>query len=142
MRDAIPEDHRAFLCGLPWGVEAAGHAFLHNGLSPELIEPAAAQWELIQRRKWHGYAHPIAGTTSALEYKPAYPVWLGADKSLSANPLPLPGKVQVTGHVCVTAPDANDVRIRIDTSGGVNEPLTACLLRGPVEEPAFVFSNR
>ncbi len=141
LRDAMPEDHRAFLAGLPWGVEAGGHAFLHCGLSPELVEPAAVQWELVKQRKWHGYAHPRLGTVSAAEYKAGYPVWLGADKKLSANPLPLPGKVQVTGHARVPAPDATGVRIRIDTSGGVKEPLTACVLRGPDEPPAFVSSD-
>jgi serine/threonine protein phosphatase 1 len=68
-------------------------------------------------------------------------VWLGADKKLSASPLPHPNKVQVTGHVRIDAPDVNPVRIRIDTSGGVREPLTACVLRGPGEPPEFVFSN-
>jgi serine/threonine protein phosphatase 1 len=68
-------------------------------------------------------------------------VWLGADKKLSGNPLPLASKVQVTGHVKVDAPDANAVRIRIDTSGGVCEPLTACVLTGPAAPPQFVFSS-
>ena len=73
-------------------------------------------------------------------FKPEYPVWLGADKHLSARPLEYPGKVQVTGHVRVEEPDANATRIRIDTSGGERQPLTACLLRGPHEPPEFVFS--
>jgi serine/threonine protein phosphatase 1 len=47
----------------------------------------------------------------------------------------------VTGHVRIDAPDVSPVRIRIDTSGGVREPLTACLLRGPDARPEFVFSN-
>jgi serine/threonine protein phosphatase 1 len=69
-------------------------------------------------------------------------VWLGADKRLSAHPLPLLGKVQVTGHITVDAPDANAVRVRIDTSGGTREPLTACVLTGPAAAPQFVFSDR
>ena len=31
--------------------------------------------------------------------------------------------------------------LRIDTSGGMAEPLTACVLRGPGSAPEFVFSN-
>lgn len=100
------------------------------------------QLELLRRRAWHGYANPRLGTVSEREYQPDYPVWLGADKSLSANPLPMEDRVQVTGHVRVDAPDATAVRIRIDTSGGVREPLTGCLLRGPTDDPVFVFSDR
>lgn len=142
LRDAVPESHRAFFAGLPWVVCSSGHVFLHNGLSPELLEPAGVQLELLRRRAWHGYANPRLGTVSEREYKPDYPVWLGADKSLSANPLPMEDRVQVTGHVRVDAPDATAVRIRIDTSGGVREPLTGCLLRGPTADPVFVFSDR
>lgn len=141
LRDAMPAAHREFLANLPWVAEADGHLFLHNGLSPELDEPAAVQVELLRRKQWAGYVTPRVGTVTAAEIKPGYPVWLGADKRLSANPLPFPGKVQVTGHQRVAAPDANGVRVRIDTAGGVGEPLTACLLRGPAEPPAFVFSN-
>ena len=142
LRDAIPADHRAFLAGLPWVAEAAGHVFLHNGLSPELDCPAAVQVECLKRKVWTREAvNPRFGSDADRLFNPEYPVWLGADKKLSANPLPLPGKVQVSGHVRIDAPDASPVRIRIDTSGGVREPLTACVLRGPAEPPEFVFSN-
>lgn len=140
LRDAMPAAHRAFLAGLPWAAEAAGHLFLHNGLSPELDEPAGVQVELLRRKKWAGFVTPRLGTVTAAEYQPAYPVWLGADKRLSANPLPLPGKVQVTGHQRVEGPDVSPARIRLDTAGGVREPLTACLLRGPADPPVFVAS--
>jgi serine/threonine protein phosphatase 1 len=143
LRDAIPADHRAFLANLPWVVEAAGHLFLHNGLSPELDCPPSAQVELLRRKMWDRKAvNPRFGTDTDRLFNPEYPVWLGADKRLSADPLPYPGKVQVTGHYRVDAPDANPVRIRIDTSGGVRQPLTACLLRSPTDPPEFVFSNR
>jgi hypothetical protein len=141
LREAMPADHRAFLAGLPWVAEASGHVFLHNGLSPELDEPAVVQLELLRRRRWAGCVTPKLGTVTAAEYKPGYPVWLGADKRLSANPLPLPGRVQVTGHQRVEAPETNRVRIRLDTAGGVRPPLTACLLRGPAELPEFVASE-
>ncbi|MCZ2344113.1 MAG: metallophosphoesterase [Bacteroidales bacterium] len=141
LREAMPEDHRHFLAHLPWLAESAGHLFLHNGLSPELEEPASVQWELLRQQKWHGYVHPRLGTETAFHYNPEYPVWLGADKRLSAHPLPVPGRVIVSGHVRVPTPDGNATRIRIDTSGGMQEPLTACLLRGPGEPPAFFFSN-
>src|SRR5438067_13210088 len=36
LKAAIPAAHREFLANLPWVAEAAGHIFLHNGLSPEL----------------------------------------------------------------------------------------------------------
>ncbi|MGL6094493.1 MAG: metallophosphoesterase [Fimbriiglobus sp.] len=141
VRDAMPAIHREFLANLPWVAEAAGHVFVHNGLSPDLDEPAEIQLELLRRKRWHGYVTPKIGTKTAAEIKPEYPAWLGADKRLSADPLPIPGKVQVTGHVRVPVPDANGVRIRLDTSGGTAEPLTGCLLRGPGEPPVFVFSD-
>ena len=61
-------------------------------------------------------AHPRHGHGQLWEDE--YPVWLGADRGLSASPLPHPGKVQVTGHDRVAEPDVNEVRIRLDTSGG------------------------
>ncbi len=143
LKAAMPAAHRAFLSNLPWTVEAEGHLFVHNGLSPELDCPAAVQVECLRRRRWdRAVVNPKFGTDTDRLFEPDYPVWLGADKKLSANPLPLPGKVQVTGHVRVESPDVNPVRIRIDTAGGVREPLTACLLRGPAEPPEFVFSDR
>ncbi len=143
LKGAMPEAHRAFLAGLPWAVEAAGHLFLHNGLSPELDCPAALQVECLRRKRWdRAVVNPKFGTDTDRLFEPDYPVWLGADKKLSDRPLPYPGKVQVTGHRLVDAPDASPVRIRIDTSGGMHEPLTACVLRGPAEPPEFVFSNQ
>lgn len=143
LRDAIPPDHRDFLVSLPWAAEAEGHLFLHNGLSPELDCPASVQVHCLRNKRWdRSVVGPRLGTETDRLFNPDYPVWLGADKRLSDRPLPLPGKVQVSGHIRIDAPDANAVRIRIDTSGGVREPLTACLLRGPAEPPAFVFSNR
>ncbi len=115
--------------------------FVHNGLSPELDEPAGVQLELLRRRKWAGYATPRLGTDTHARFDPEYPVWLGADKRLSADPLPVPGRVIVSGHVRLAAPDANRVRVRIDTSGGAAPPLTGCLLRGPGADPVFVFSH-
>jgi serine/threonine protein phosphatase 1 len=142
LRDAIPAAHRDFLAGLPWVAEAEGHVFLHNGLSPELDCPATVQVECLKRKVWtRETVNPRFGSAADRLFNPEYPVWLGADKKLSANPLPLPGKVQVSGHVRIDAPDVSPVRIRIDTSGGVREPLTACLLRGPGHPPEFVFSN-
>ena len=85
--------------------------------------------------------NPKFGTDTDRLFNSEYPVWLGADKRLSANPLPFPGKVQVSGHIRIDEPDANAVRIRIDTSGGVREPRTACLLHDPVSEPIFVFAE-
>ncbi|MFM8271061.1 MAG: metallophosphoesterase [Gemmata sp.] len=142
LKEAMPAAHRDFLANLPWVVEAEGHLFLHNGLSPDLDCPAAVQVELAHRKVWDRAAvNPRFGTDSDRLFNAEYPVWLGADKRLSANPLPLPGKVQVSGHVHVERPDANGVRIRIDTSGGVREPLTACVLTGPGAEPVFVTST-
>jgi serine/threonine protein phosphatase 1 len=142
LRAAIPADHRAFLANLPWVVEAEGHIFLHNGLSPELDCPAHVQLECLRRKVWDRAAvNPRFGTDTDRLFTPEYPVWIGADKKLSKNPLPLAGKVQVSGHIKIAAPDANAVRIRIDTSGGVVEPLTACVLTGATAEPVFVFSN-
>lgn len=142
LRDAIPADHRAFLAGLPWVAEAEGHLFLHNGLSPELDCPPSVQLECLRRKVWDRVVlNPRFGTDTDRLFNSEYPVWLGADKRLSANPLPYPGKVQVTGHFRVDQPDATAVRIRIDTSGGMREPLTACLLRAASAEPEFIFSN-
>lgn len=142
LKAAMPAEHRHFLAGLPWVAEAKGHVFLHNGLSPELDCPASAQLECLRRKRWdRAVVNPKFGTDTDRLFNPEYPVWLGADKRLSANPLPVPGKVQVSGHIKVDAPDATAVRIRIDTSGGICEPLTACVLTGPTAEPQFVFSN-
>jgi serine/threonine protein phosphatase 1 len=142
LRDAVPPAHADFLANLPWVAEAEGHLFLHNGLSPELDCPPAVQVECLRRKVWdRAVVQPRFGTDTDRLFTPDYPVWLGADKRLSANPLPYPGKVQVTGHIRVPAPDADPVRVRIDTSGGVAEPLTGCLLRGPADPPEFVFSN-
>ena len=87
-----------------------------------------------------GRPHELGTDTDRL-FNPDYPVWLGADKRLSEKPLPLSGKVQVSGHIKVERPDVSAVRIRIDTSGGICEPLTACILSGPTAAPEFVFSN-
>lgn len=140
---AMPPEHRDFLGSLPWMVEAEGHVFLHNGLSPELGAPASVQLECLRRKQWdRSIVNPKFGTNTDRLFTPHYPVWVGADRNLSANPLPIPGKIQVSGHIKLDAPDASPVRIRIDTSGGVTEPLTACVLRGPTAEPVFVFSDR
>jgi len=142
LKAAMPAEHRELLANLPWMVEATGHIFLHNGLSPELDCPPSVQLECLRRKVWdRAVVNPRFGTTTDRLFTPEYPVWLGADRKLSANPLPIAGKVQITGHEKVPKPDANAVRIRIDTSGGVAEPLTGCLLRGPTDPPVFVFSN-
>ena len=142
LKGAMPAEHRDFLANLPWVAEADGHLFLHCGLSPELDCPPSAQVECLHRKVWdRAVVAPKFGTETDRLFNPEYPVWLGADKRLSANPLPFPGKVQVTGHARVPSPDADAVRIRIDTSGGVAEPLTACVLAGPGAAPVFVTSS-
>ena len=142
LRAAMPVAHREFLGNLPWVVEAEGHVFVHNGLSPELDCPASVQLECLRRKVWdRAVVNPKFGTATDRLFTPHYPVWVGADRKLSENPLPIPGKVQVSGHIKIDAPDVTPVRIRIDTSGGVREPLTACVLRGPTAAPQFVFSN-
>src|SRR5688572_27249947 len=99
LKAAMPEEHRDFLASLPWVVEAEGHIFLHNGLSPELDCPAPAQLECLRRKLWsRAVVNPRFGTDTDRLFNPDYPVWLGADKRLSDKPLPLPGKVQVSGH--------------------------------------------
>jgi serine/threonine protein phosphatase 1 len=142
LKAAMPADHRALLAGLPWCAEAEGHVFVHAGLSPELDCPAELQVECLHRKLWdRAVVQPRFGTATDAHFEPTYPVWIGADRKLSAHPLPHPTKVQVSGHELVEAPDANAVRVRIDTSGGVREPLTACVLTGPRAEPQFVFST-
>jgi serine/threonine protein phosphatase 1 len=142
LRDAIPQTHREFFKALPWGATAAGHLFLHNGLSDELECSATLQVECLKRKIWQKSAvQPRVGTDTNIMFTPDYPVWVGADRNLSANPLPHPHLVQVSGHERVPRPDANGVRIRIDTSGGTIEPLTGCLLRSAKAEPVFIFSN-
>jgi serine/threonine protein phosphatase 1 len=142
LRAAMPPEHRDFLANLPWVAEAEGHLFLHNGLSPELDCPATVQVKCLHRKLWdRAVVNPRFGTDTDRLFRAEYPVWLGADKALSESPLPYPGKAQVSGHVKVDAPDANSVRIRIDTSGGVCEPLAACVLAGPTDPPRFVFSS-
>jgi serine/threonine protein phosphatase 1 len=43
LRETMPVAHRRLLADLPWLIEAAGHLFLHNGLSPELEQSADEQ---------------------------------------------------------------------------------------------------
>jgi serine/threonine protein phosphatase 1 len=137
LREAMPEGHRAFLSSLPWMAEAKGHLFLHNGLSTELEASAEEQVESLRAKRWdRASLRPIAGTNTDRLWRPEYPVWLGADRGLSPSPLPHPGKIQVTGHVRVERPDADGVRIRLDTAGGIGQ-LTACLLRSARDEPEF-----
>jgi serine/threonine protein phosphatase 1 len=141
LREAMPLEHRQFLAGLNWMVEASGHLFLHCGLSPHLQASAEEQINALRHKRWDRSLRPRPGSKTDELWQPEYPVWIGADKSLSDRPLIAPGKVQVTGHVHVPAPDVNRVRIRLDTSGGYVEPLTACLLTSPMASPIFVRSN-
>jgi serine/threonine protein phosphatase 1 len=141
LREAMPAEHKRFLATLRWVVEAPGHVFVHCGLTPELSAGPEAQVEALRARRWdRKRLRPIPGTNTDTLWEDDYPVWLGADKGLSASPLPYPGKVQVSGHVRVRRPDVNEVRIRLDTSGGCG-PLTACLLRSAGAEPMFVPSR-
>ena len=134
----MPREHREFLSSLPWLVEASGHLFLHNGLSPELEATAEEQVEALRAERWdRTLMRPVAGTNTDKLWEGEYPVWLGADKKLSASPLRHPGKVQVSGHVRVAEPEVNEVRIRLDTSGGRGR-LTACLLRSATAQPEFI----
>ena len=141
LRGAMPADHRDFLTGLPWLIEAAGHVVLHCGLSPELEQSADEQLAALRERRWADGLKPVAGSRTAEHWQTNYPVWLGADKRLSDAPLPAPGRVQVTGHKPVMKPDVNGVRIRLDTSGGLHEPLTACVLLAGDAPPEFVRSD-
>ncbi len=141
LREAMPAEHRDFLASLLWVVEAPGHVFVHCGLSPELSAGPEEQVEALHARRWdRDRLGPIAGTNTEMHWKDEYPVWLGADRNLSARPMAHPGKVQVTGHVQVARPDVDDVRIRLDTSGG-DGILTACLLRSADAEPVFIPSR-
>ena len=138
LQDAMPDEHRRFLAGLPWVAEAAGHLFLHNGLSGELNEPAEAQLHALRQRRWADVVSPKVGSKTAELWQPHYPVWLGADRRVNADPLVVPGKVQVVGHIRVNAPDVNPIRIRLDTTGGASGPLVVAVFRGPLEPPEFV----
>jgi serine/threonine protein phosphatase 1 len=141
LREAIPESHRAFLVSLPWVVESPGHLFLHCGLSFELAASATEQLAALHRREWdRSVMKPLLGSATDRKWQPEYPVWIGADRDLSESPLGFPGKVQITGHVQVSKPDVNAIRIRLDTSGGFG-CLTACLLRLAVAEPEFISSK-
>jgi len=128
---------------LPWVVESPGHIFVHCGLSPELAASPVEQVESLRMKRWdRALLKPLAGTLTDQLWKDEYPVWLGADRGLSASPCPYPGKVQVTGHEWVQRPDANAIRIRLDTSGGsTTGPLTGCLLRSADAEPVFLQSR-
>jgi serine/threonine protein phosphatase 1 len=138
LRMAMPAAHRAFLSTLPWLVEATGHLFLHCGLSGELRARAEEQVEALHHKRWDRTPlRPEPRTDTDLLWQDEYPVWIGADRKLSPNPLPHPRKIQVTGHVYVPTPDVGPHRIRIDTVGGPGRP-TACLLRAPQSEPVFI----
>ncbi len=142
LRAAMPREHRDFLASLPWVVEAPGHLFLHCGLSPELGASPAEQLQALKRKRWtRPCLKPVPGTGTDRRWESEYPVWLGADRSLSTSPRAYPGKVQVTGHVRVRTPEADPVRIRLDSSGGTG-PLTACLLRAADAEPVFLSTRQ
>ena len=138
LRGAIPAAHRDFLTALPWVVEAPGHAFLHNGLSPELEQSAEEQLGALRQRRWDDALRPRPGTRTAALWQTHYPVWLGADKRLSARPWPSPAACRSPGTSGSRRPEVDAVRIRLDTSGGYDGPLTACLLRSAESEPVFV----
>jgi serine/threonine protein phosphatase 1 len=141
LREAMPEEHKAFLGSLPWVVEAPGHVFVHCGLSPELQVGPEEQVRALRSKLWDRLSlRPVAGSPSDKLWKDEYPVWLGADRDLSTSPLPYPGKVQVTGHDRVPEPDVNDIRIRLDTSGG-SGILTACVQRSADAKPVLVTSE-
>jgi serine/threonine protein phosphatase 1 len=141
LREAMPSQHKDFLASLPWVVEAPGHIFVHCGLSPELAVTPEEQVNAFRVRRWdRKLLRPIPGTNTDTLWENDYPVWLGADKGLSASPLPYPVKIQVSGHVRIRKPDVNAVRIRLDTGGGLGT-LTACLLRSADAEPVFVPSR-
>jgi len=140
LHDAIPVGHREFLAALPWLVEAPGHLFLHCGLSNELDRTADEQLAALRLSRWDGSLGPRPGTKTAALWQEEYPVWLGADRRLSDRPLAASGRVQVTGHVHVTEPQADAVRIRMDTGGGYLDSLTACLLRSADDSPRFIAS--
>lgn len=110
---------------------------------PWCVLPALTpkQLDYLKQRRWDHSIQPQTGTKTQSLWQTHYPVWLGADRRLSKNPLPFPGKVQVTGHVRVPSPDVNEVRIRIDTSGGSAGPLTACLLKSTEAAPVFIHSK-
>ena len=141
LADAMPEAHRDWLAGLPWLAEASGHLFLHCGLSPGLSAGVEGQLDALRQRRWDRSLGPRPGSKTDTLWEDDYPVWLGADKGLSRDPLPAPGRVQVTGHKPVGRPQANAVRVRLDTSGGLFEPLTACVLDAPGAAPRFVRSD-
>ncbi|WP_165064855.1 metallophosphoesterase [Paludisphaera rhizosphaerae] len=137
-RETIPPEHAAFLTNLRWVVEAEGHLFLHCGLSPELTADARQQLIALRAREWEReFLKPTIGSDTELLWLDEYPVWLGADRSLSESPLRFPGKIQVTGHDRVRKPEVDAVRIRLDTSGGYGRP-TACLLRSADASPEFI----
>ncbi len=141
LKAAIPVKHRQFLCSLPWVVESPCHLFLHCGLSPELGASPLEQVAAMHLKRWdRSTLNPVVGSSTDWLWQDEYPVWIGADKSLSKSPLQFPGKVQVTGHVQVSKPDVNSTRIRLDTSGGLGY-LTACLLRSVDVEPEFISSS-
>jgi serine/threonine protein phosphatase 1 len=141
LKAAIPDHQRRFLASLPWVVEANSHLFLHCGLSPELTASPAEQVEALRRRSWDRAAlRPIGGTTTEQLWEPEYPAWIGADRTLADSPLAYPGKTQVTGHAQVAQPQADAVRIRLDTSGGAGT-LSACLLQSADAEPRFIQSD-
>jgi serine/threonine protein phosphatase 1 len=141
IREAMPAEHKDFLISLPWFVEASGHVFVHCGLTPELSAGPEEQVEALRAKCWNRkLLKPVPGTNTDTLWEDDYPVWLGADKGLSASPLPYPGRVQVSGHVRVRRPDVKEVRIRLDTSDGCGS-LTACLPRSADAESVFVPSR-
>lgn len=137
LKQAMPPEHSHFLANLPWLVQAPGHLFLHCGLSTELEAGLEDQLEALRLKRWDRESlRPRPGSATDLLWNEEYPVWIGADRKLSSNPQPYPGKLQVTGHVKVARPELNAARLRLDTSGGFGT-LTACLLESAEAAPSF-----
>lgn len=115
----VPDAHRAFMCALPWLVEAPncgdGYAFVHAGLDPDVSW--ADQREALLERDIRTDGRPL---------------WL-CDRTLTQEQPPedFPYAALVTGHVQYSDVYERGKRIYGDTTGGrpsPRHPLSATLL--------------
>ncbi len=106
----LPEQHTDVLANIPWRVEHPKYLFVHAGLDPN--SPFEIQMRILQQK----------------DFTLNRPPWLCSKSLVQSNvPRDCPFTV-VSGHVRVPEVQIERNRILLDTTGGVEGPLSCVLL--------------
>jgi serine/threonine protein phosphatase 1 len=109
LKQAMPDEHKHFIAGLPWCVEHPDYLIVHAGLQPD--RPYGEQLPDLRER----------------DFSHNRPPWL-CDRRLDDSPLPTDCDVTViSGHKRKSEVVFGDRRILLDTSGGSGGTLSAVL---------------